>query len=218
MLASSESGPILESSSLKLLALAGLSVFYLSRPVSAQQGYCAFEVRVTSPGGSPIKGVAVSLSQNRSQLANFDTDADGVARICDAPLKSVDIAIGKDICQSVHVLNAKATFPLVKQIFVIYQEVACNHFIFLDRCQALLRIQSRDGRPISGAQFESERSGAASLGISDKFGRLYGQVKLGEALIGIVRKAGYRPEKVLEKCTTQGESDLERRVTLTLER
>lgn len=171
--------------------------------------------KVTRPSGTPIAKVPVYLIRNqRTTLSGTTTDANGIARICDAPLKAVDIGVGFDVCGSVLVRNVKATWPEVRQVFVTYVETPCDHFLFGDRCQVLLRVQDEAGRPVVGARFDGRPSAVSGSEVSDEFGRVFRSIKRGEKVEGLVIKEGRAPARISEPCLLRGEHDLELKVFL----
>jgi len=59
---------------------------------AAQDTYCAFEVRVHSPTGTPVSNVTVALFQAQTTtFSQTTTDASGVARLCNAPLEYMEV-------------------------------------------------------------------------------------------------------------------------------
>jgi hypothetical protein len=171
-----------------LFTLAGILILFVV-PARAEVTYCAFEVKVTPPSGSPVSAVPVHLiRQQRTTISDTISDANGVARICDAPLEPVDIGVGFDVCGSVLVRAVKPTWPAIRKIFVTYAQTPCDRFVFEDRCQVWLRIQDEEGRLVVGARFEGKPSSAPGSDVSDHFGRLFRSIKTGEALDGVVVK------------------------------
>src|ERR1700743_1615289 len=61
---------------------------------AAEPEYCAFNVKVRQPNGSPAPRVAVVLIAQGVAKREILTDVHGTAYICDSPLTPVDIAIG----------------------------------------------------------------------------------------------------------------------------
>jgi hypothetical protein len=197
----------------RLMVLAEVSVLSPT-PMMAETNYCAFEVKVTRPSGKPVAKVPVYLMRDQRIIANAATDEIGIARICDAPLTTLNIGVGSDVCGSVLIRAVKATWPEVQRIFVTYNQVPCHHFTFEDRCQVLLRIQDQEGTAIVGARFDGKPSAPSGLDMSDSYGRLFRHVKEGERLEGIVRKEGYEAGHVSEQCLQQGEHDIELKVLM----
>jgi hypothetical protein len=56
--------------------------------------YCAYEVRVNKPSGLPFANTPVGIVDKGTQIGTGTTDANGVARLCDAPVHKIDIAVG----------------------------------------------------------------------------------------------------------------------------
>jgi hypothetical protein len=191
-----------------VFALAGLLILFLV-PARAAVSYCAFEVKVTAPSGSPVNAVPVYLiRQQRTTISDTITDANGIARISDAPLETVDIGVGFDVCGSVLVRAVKPTWPALRQIFITYAQAPCGHFVSKSRCQVLLRIQDAEGRPVAGARF------APGSDASDDFGKLFRSIKIGETLDGVVVKEGRQPAHISERCGQHDQHDIELKVVL----
>jgi hypothetical protein len=97
--------------------------------LAAGQPYCAFEVKVSSASGAARGGVPVAEVRNRQNMfADSMTNANGVARICNAPLETVDIAAGFDVCGLVMIRNLHPKWPKTIKLFVMFEENACEHF------------------------------------------------------------------------------------------
>ncbi len=176
--------------------------------------YCAFEVRVSKPDGAPFAKVEVAIVSRGVQIVTAETDANGLARLCDAPFHNVSIVVGFDICGSVLVRDVKATWPETRQVFVTYVKDICDHFIFADRCTALVRVQDAMGQPLAGARFEGRPAQAPGSALSDDFGRLFFTLKRGESLKGTVTKDGHEPARVSAQCNQTGAAEVEVRVAL----
>src|SRR5438270_1023772 len=162
--------------------------------------YCAFEVRVTTPSGTPFARVPVYLIRaQRTTLFSTSTDEAGIAKLCDAPVGAVDIGVGFDVCGSVLLRAIRATWPDTKTVFVTYSNDPCRHFTFESRCLTVLRIQSEAGRPIAGAHFRTE-GGDSGLRASDMFGRIFYKTNSGGRVAGLVIKKGYRAARVSKTC------------------
>ena len=199
----------------RLKAVAILSFCSLLLPASrAQPSYCAYDVRVNDSKGAALSGIPVYLSREQMTIADTTTDSAGIARLCDATIKPIDIVIGKDICQSVIIRNVKPAWPDVKHIFVVYQEIGCSHFVFDDYCQILIRVKGTNGVAIEGATFDVVQPKAARPGPSDSLGRLYRRIKIGETLVGSVSQRGYHKEPVRVACSPRGDPALERTLIL----
>jgi hypothetical protein len=157
--------------------------------VVAESTYCAFEVKVTTKSGAPRSQVPVLLVRGRNgTFLETRSDANGVARLCDAPLEAVDIAVGFDVCGLVVVRNLHSLWPKTKRLFVTFEENPCNHFVLAEYCQVLLRVQDQEGRPVAGVRFNGslpqESSGSDT---SDELGRIFRLVKREARLEGAVR-------------------------------
>jgi hypothetical protein len=172
--------------------------------------YCAFEVKVATPAGAAISNIAVYLVRNmRTTLYSATTDANGIARICDAPLEHLDIGVGSDLCGSVVVQHLPPSWPETRHVFVTYVKTPCHHFTFPSECRVLLRIQDHDGHPLRDALLEGLPSDEG-VNASDVFGRVFRLVKRGKKFEGVITKEGWLPARVTQVC----EDDVEVKVVL----
>lgn len=177
--------------------------------------YCAFEIRVRKPSGTPFAKVPVAIIYNGTQIAEARTDASGTARLCDAPLGAVDIAVGFDVCGSVLLRKVRPLWLRTRRVFITYARSSCQEFIFPKDCHVLLRVADNQGRPVAGVRFEANGSRTASeLGLSDSFGRLFLSLKGAEEVRGLVTKRGYEPASVSQTCHPRGDPDMDVRVIL----
>lgn len=180
--------------------------------VVAGSPYCAYEVEVRKPDGTRFQGVPVGLVVNGTQRTTVWTDRRGGAQICDSPLHDVDIVVGFDTCGIVLVKNLKPTWPTARKVVVTYAQVPCEHFALPDRCTVLLRAQDDRGRPLSGAQFESE---AKTPQISDAFGRVFLLLREGEKVDGTITKAEFGAKRFSHACVFPDVKDFEFTIVLT---
>jgi hypothetical protein len=173
------------------------SVSLLTSSAKAQENYCAFEVHVNSPVGKPVSGVPVALLRSdKTTYVESVTGADGTARLCDAPLQTVFIVAGVDVCGSVMVRNLRPTWPQTKEISVTYARESCPHFTFCDECEVLLRVHDEEGKPVAGARFDGNVTRMGGGMVSDRFGRLFRLIKRGQTLTGTVSKEGRRSAQI----------------------
>ena len=181
-------------------------------PASGQEAYCAFEVKVTDPSGAAVAQVPVALHRQRGVvLAETTTDANGVARLCDAPLGAVEIVVGFDICGLVLVRDVKAEWPATRRVYVTYEKVPCPHFVYADTCLVLIRVRDERGEPLAAARIDRRApTPGVGSGLSDAFGRLFLSVKRGEKVEGVITKEGYESGRFSEVCT----DDIESKVAL----
>jgi len=200
-----------------ILRLLGVVSFIAScnSVVCRADTYCAYEVTVIQPTRQPSPGVPVAILDQGKQSAEYRTDASGRARLCDAPLSAIDIAVGYDLCGSVVIRRLRPTWPTTRHITVTYTESWCDHFRPPDRCQILLRIQGRDGRPIENARFRPQSSSVSRAVSSDRFGRLFFMISTGETVTGDIIVEGWQSRAIAEGCTASGETDIERVIVLT---
>jgi hypothetical protein len=159
--------------------------------VGEDSPYCAFEVKVSTPSGTPRSKVPVLLIQNHQKtFYETVTNANGLARLCVAPLEAVDIVVGFDVCGLVSVRNLHPKWPETKLVFVTFEENPCDHFSVSQSCQVLLHIQDDHGRPMAGARFKPDpMSTDSGSEVSDSLGRLFRLVKRRNKVEGFIRGA-----------------------------
>ena len=191
-----------------------LSLLALLSPLFAQQAsYCAFEVLVKSPSGAPVPNVPVIMVKNHTTtFSQTTTAANGVARLCDAPLEAVDIVAGFDLCGSIMVRSIRPTWPLTKSLSITYAETSCGHFTFADHCEVLLRVRDENKKPISGAHLVLQEKSMRDS--SDEFGRLFLALKKGEKIEGKVVIDRREPASISETCGPFGDELIEKVIIL----
>ena len=194
----------------RLLRLIGLPALFI-HIAAGQNLYCAFEVKVSTPSGTPVAGAHVAILRgDKSTFSETTTAANGVARLCDAPLETVNIVAGFDVCGSVFIRALKPKWPETLRVYVTYLDYPCHHFIPPPDCQVLLRIQDEAGRPVARARFNGKRATSSGSDESDVLGRLFRSLKWRERLEGVVFKEGSSPVNISVEC----EVDTELKVVL----
>jgi len=174
--------------------------------------YCAFEVNVRNPSGTPSANAPVEMVSRGRHLAVAMTNKQGLVRFCDAPLQDVDFAVGVRDCGVVLVKGVKLTWPKTREIFITYDKGHCSgELIFPTSCQVLLRVHDQGGHALVGASFDSGQSG---LGTTDILGRIFRSIKSGENLDGVVRMEGHEPTRISARCVRGDERDVEQDVVL----
>ena len=135
--------------------------------------YCAFEVNVKRPTGSAYPGVPGALVRDGQQIADFITDKNGQARICDTPLDYLNFVVGFDLCGSVEIRRIKPLWLQTQHLWFTYEPgPGCRHFPpFSTACHVLLRVEDNQGHPLSGARLEGKKinRGQEST-VSDRIG------------------------------------------------
>jgi hypothetical protein len=167
-------------------------------PSAAGQTYCALEVKVSSADGKPRSALPVAVVQNsQTTFSEAMTDGSGLARICDAPLESVDIAVGFDVCGLVMIRSLHPKWPDTMKLFVTYDDHPCAHFNLPQTCQVLLRVQDTAGRPLPGVRFVpmDQRAGSGTT-VTDSLGRIYRVVKRDSRLEGRLESPSHAPKEV----------------------
>jgi hypothetical protein len=194
----------------RLLILTVFSTLFISH-AAAQDTYCAFEVKVSTPSGAPVVGAHVAMLRgDMSTFSETTTAANGVARLCDAPMEAVNIVTGFDVCGSVFIRALKPKWPETLRVYVTYLDYPCSHFIPPPICQVLLRIQDEAGHPVAGARFNGKSATSSGSAESDVLGRLFRSLKRSQKLEGVVFKEGSEPVNISVKC----DDDLELKVVL----
>lgn len=194
------------SLTIRLVFIVASALTLVCFSANAQSTYCAFEVLVRSPSGKPVTGVTVALiRRSKAIFSESVTDAQGVARLCDAPLEYMDVVVGRDVCGSVLVRHLKHTWPETRRVYVTYVDDPCDHFGVESVCRILLRIVDNAGRPLEGVGFNGVPPNQDEHRVSDIFGRLYYSLMRGQTLEGTVSKEGKRPARVSTSCVDDKE-------------
>jgi hypothetical protein len=181
----------------------------------AADSYCAFEVEVHSPLKRPALNVPVGIGQLRSTFAQTLTNANGIARLCDAPIGPVDVFVGFDACGLVVIKDVKPLWRETKKLFVTYARSSCGEFNSNARnCHIILRVKDETGHPLAGARFEGKASESTwEPLVSDSFGRLFREIEADQTLEGYIAKLGYNPTPISHKCLLQ---DADRELVVSL--
>jgi len=201
----SSRGPAFRGLARRLAVAACLYVlFIVSARLAADDGtYCAYEVTVKKPSGEPVAGVPVGLVQKGEQIAESEADADGKARLCDAPLDAVDIFVGFDACGQVLVRHVDPLWLRTRQVSITYAPSRCSEFLsFPTDCHVLLRVVDEGGHFLPGALLDAKNSEGPVSGVSDEFGRVFLSLKKHEYLQGTVKKKGYGSSAVSCECAS----------------
>jgi hypothetical protein len=169
--------------------------------LAAESPYCAFEVKVMKPSGAPNPNIPVMMAVRGKQAFEKKSDANGLVRICDAPLEHVDIAAGFDVCGLVTVKDVTPEWLATVKVFITFEDHPCDHWGYQRDCHILWRVQDEGSHPVVGAHFESNppRAGAES-DFSDDVGRLFQFINRDGTLQGLLLKKGYKPVQLAEQC------------------
>ncbi|HSR07933.1 MAG TPA: hypothetical protein VLM42_12335 [Bryobacteraceae bacterium] len=163
------------------------------------------------PSNRPAAKVPVGIARQRDTYAQTFTDANGVARICDAPIDPVDVFIGHDACGLVVIKGVKPLWIETKKLFVTYASSTCGDFTtFPKNCHTILRIKDQSGHPIAGAHI-----GDKEPTLSDSLGRIFRTIEEQQTLEGNVTKSGYLPTPISQKCSLR-ELDADRELVVVL--
>jgi hypothetical protein len=163
--------------------------------------YCTFEVKVKSPTGLPIAGIAV---EGTNPAFGFSTkavtDRAGAVRFCDAPLEaSIDFKVGEGQC-SVTVHDIGPLWAETRELSVTYQE--CKQKEMIGFCHIVLRVRDGEGHPVLGVKLSLPTVHGAGQGttITDEFGRILRTMSWRAVADGTLIKAGYQEEAVTLQC------------------
>jgi hypothetical protein len=169
---------------------------------AANDTYCAFEVKVLSPSNGPASKVPVGIARLSNTFAETVTDANGIARICDAPIDPVDVFIGFDACGLIVIKGVKPLWLETKRLFATYATSSCGEFNSNPKnCHIMLRVKDESGRPVAEARFEGNASESVREPIvGDSFGRLFRTVERDRTLQGSITKLGYNPTPISQRC------------------
>ena len=173
-------------------------------PTEPPGSYCAFEITVRSPDGSPVGLVPVFAAQRGSQFARTSTDAAGIARICDVPGEQIDIEVGPPRhCGTVHVRDLIPDWLETFHVLVTYRTCGRPEFIPPTGCLITLRVKDSQSRPVLGAVLDAPSASPSvfrQTQVSDEYGRIFRYVKEGETVDARLTKEGYVPVDFTYAC------------------
>jgi len=205
-----------------LIWIFAIAAAVLAAPVSFGQNeppYCAFEVAVKSPAGTPVAGIGVALTQDEKIYDTAITDARGIAQICDAPKGLVDIEAGGHLCGAVSVRYLKSYWMETRRVSVTYENCSGDDFFPYGGCLFTIRVYDEKHTPLAGVIFQGSSKDAHTLrpqtSISDRFGRIFRFVAYRQALNGRFEKADYSPKSIVEECKPGGQVERDRVIILT---
>jgi len=185
---------------------ATLSVLIASQ-LSAQataDPYCAFEILVRSPDGAPLAHIPVAARRDGITFeANTETDARGIARICDSPLdSSIDIHVGENKC-SVTVHSVYPIWRETRSIFVTLQ--TCRTREMLGYCHLLLRVRDEENRPLPNVRLDVADTSGDVQGTtsSDEFGRIFTAISWRTTSHGMLERPGYSKTPIVLECNPE---------------
>jgi len=199
----------------------------MSSGALARQGpdeYCAFEVIVKQPGGAPATA-GVVVQGGGQVFGPVMTNAQGIARLCDAPPGLSEIVVGGNRCGAVSVKYLRAWWMKTRRVFVTYDNCSGEEWFVPRTCLLTIRVRDERGTPIAGVELgapnepptprDQERiSEGFETRISDQFGRIFRLVVFGETLQGSLSKDGYTSGQVAAQCKAGQSFDLERTIVL----
>lgn len=167
--------------------------------------YCAFEVVVRSPAGSPIMQQAVEgLDENGKVFGIALTDDRGAARLCDAPPRLIQIRVGGNLCGAVTVRYLTRYWQRTRHVFVTYENCAGEEWAIPFNCRLTIRVkdENANGSALEGVRLHGlgDSSAAPSPRESDRYGRIFHSVKFGPTYSGWLEKDGYFPLSIAEGC------------------
>jgi hypothetical protein len=165
--------------------------------------YCAFQIHVGSPTGSPVRDAPVSAAdQNGFTVGTATSDENGDAAICDVPIGLIDIHVGDNRCGAVTVHYLKPDWLRPRRVWVTYQNCGGAEHTPPNGCSLTIRVRDSLGNPLTGVQFEgSDGLGPMEqTGKSDQYGRIFRAIRFGESLAGALAKPGYATSEIVEPC------------------
>ncbi len=206
---------------IRLTALSAIAVCLgLSRPPARGAEYCAFQVTVRSPSGTPVRSVLVEeLKQDTDELvAQASTDQHGVARICEAPsVGLVKIRVGGKLCGSAVVAYLKPYWMSTRDVHLTYENCQGEEWFPLGGCGLTIRVRDETNAPLPGVQFETadrQPKQRAQTSTSDAFGRIFRFMNYGDVLEGRIEKPGYISATVSDECRRGSSTDREQVIAL----
>ena len=169
--------------------------------------YCAVEVRIRNSSAEPVDTIVILEPKDGKKSAT--TSANGVARFCDVGLRDFKVVVG-EACGQVTISGLKASPPSTRTVNVVYDRCASESPPGRTGCLVLLRIATRDGRPLARAALRTSSNVSRE---SDQYGRIFAMVRYGDSLRGTVKRDGYREQGVDVACHSD-QTRLERSVDL----
>jgi hypothetical protein len=202
-----------------ILFSATMPALITAEDLAAGKFYCAFHVVVKSHSGAPLPRVDVEAIADGRTIARARTGGSGLAKLCDAPLGLIDIAVGNTRCGYSVVKFVRATWPRTTRLVVTYNntldDAACagtTFGSFPTDCQVLLRVHDAEGKPIPGARFDL--GPAVSKRTSDALGRIFFSLRAGTRVVGSLEAAARSSEKIALACDPDLTPLIERSVSL----
>jgi hypothetical protein len=193
----------------------------LSAQVAQDSQYCAFEVSVRSPTGQPLSDVSVSAATRRSDspFATVKTSSDGIARICDIPMRTrIDIHVGNGPCGAVTIRDLSPWWLTTQPVHVVYEPCVPRDYVysFPSLCYLVIRIRNESDKPLPGVRLTLASTHQDDKGtlVSDQFGRIFQMIHHGETLRGSLENSGYASAQVTFECKPRSEVENEEVVTL----
>lgn len=178
--------------------------------------YCAFEVKVITSNGLARPHADVALLEDgpvgsgKTILSTSQTDAGGVARICDAPLRPTSILAGYEgVCGTVIVRNVYPDWPNSIRITIMMTDLPCPGFNPKPSCTLLVRVVDRQRRPVAGAFLAAASIQSTVPTKSDSLGRVYRKLNRNERFEGMVTKDGQRSMPIVASCGDDTEVTVE---------
>ncbi|MGJ5814376.1 hypothetical protein [Paludibaculum fermentans] len=187
------------------LVITAALVFAAGMKAQASDSYCAFEVVVRSPAGSLLEEQGVEgVDEDGSVFGVALTDKRGVARLCDAPARLIQIRVGGNRCSAVTVRYLKRYWLRTRQVFVTYENCAGEEWAIPFSCRLTIRVrdESASGNAVEGVHLHglNVSTAAPEPKESDRFGRIFQSVKFGAKSSGWLEKDGYFPLAIAEGC------------------
>lgn len=193
------------------MLLTGLPwLFVLGCAAEESQTYCAIEVYVTLPEGTPIN-LPLELRDQGGGVVERVTPTEGRARFCDIGFGPHTIEIGGEReCDHVSIGNVFDTWPVPRTIRAIFNpSCGAESLVRPSGCFVALRVKDIHGGPLHSVSV----TGYAQQLLSDVYGRIYFVLKWGDMAQVKLSRSEFHTE-ILDLHCSKPQQRLEQEVTL----
>jgi hypothetical protein len=173
--------------------------------------FCAVELSVTLPNGSPIVSATAELLNDESVVVQQQPIRNGKGTICDFGFGFHSIRVRHGATLTTTVSGVKLIFGQIQRLHIVLNSPAGAGAggAAGNACRALLRLQSPNGDPVAGVRIYHGGNSTES----DKYGRALLLVPLKQFTTIAVKKAGFKSTDLSLSCSEPYEF-LERNVYL----
>lgn len=197
----------------RLLRWIVLVVAFISSANGLAGEYCAIRITVLDPNGRPQRGPVLLRTQDGKWEQTVIAGDDGVAEFCDTGFVLHEAVVGSNVCGQVVLRYIAPLWLEPLNLKVTYQN--CHSNLPSAGCHVIFRLRSPEGRAVEGVEFRG--IGVPTETRSDRYGRIMITVPWGKAIDGHFVRAGFRYHPVQFECRQQGETMVDRLVTLARE-